>query len=69
VKVPCVTIRDNTERPETVEVGANVVAGVEPEGIVKAAVEMIDRKRDWKQPFGDGHAAERIGKILENKLG
>jgi UDP-N-acetylglucosamine 2-epimerase (non-hydrolysing) len=32
LKVPCVTVRGNTKRPETVEVGGNVVAGVDPEG-------------------------------------
>ncbi len=68
LKVPCVTIRENTERPETVEVGANVVAGVEPEGIARAASMMMERRRDWTQPFGDGHAAERIVRILEEKL-
>lgn len=68
LRVPCVTIRENTERPETVEVGANVVAGVEPEGIVRSALMMIDRKREWPNPFGDGHAAERIVKTLDEKL-
>jgi len=31
LKVPCVTLRDNTERPETAEVGANVLAGADPD--------------------------------------
>jgi UDP-N-acetylglucosamine 2-epimerase (non-hydrolysing) len=44
------------------------VAGVEPEGIVRAALAMMERKREWPNPFGDGHAAERIVKILEEKL-
>ena len=63
--VPCVTLRYNTERPETVEVGANIVAGTEPGEIVRCAEEMLQRSRDWKNPFGDGHAATRIASILE----
>ena len=57
---PCVTLRDSTERPETVDVGANRIAGVDPEAVVAAAVEMRDRPRDWENPFGDGRAADRI---------
>jgi UDP-N-acetylglucosamine 2-epimerase (non-hydrolysing) len=64
LRVPCVTLRDNTERPETVTVGANVLAGAEAERIVGCAVAMLARKRDWANPFGDGHAAERILNIV-----
>ena len=58
--VPCVTLRDSTERPETVEVGANVVAGTRPDGILKAGLKMARKKGDWRNPFGDGKAASRI---------
>ena len=58
--VPCVTLRDNTERPESVEAGANVLAGAEPARIVEAACAMRARARGWPNPFGDGHAAGRI---------
>jgi UDP-N-acetylglucosamine 2-epimerase (non-hydrolysing) len=58
--VPCVTLRDNTERPETVAVRANVLAGAAPESILKCAREMLAGKRSWENPFGDGRAAERI---------
>lgn len=64
LKVPCVTLRNNTERPETVSAGANTVAGTNPEGILRAASKMLGSKRDWKNPFGDGRAAERILRIL-----
>lgn len=60
LRVPCVTLRDNTERPESLEVGANRLAGADPARIVAAAVEMAASKRDWTQPFGDGRAAGRI---------
>jgi UDP-N-acetylglucosamine 2-epimerase (non-hydrolysing) len=66
--VPCVTVRDNTERPETVEVGANIVAGAVPENILKAAQMMMAGTKQWENPFGDGKAAVRIIEILEGKL-
>lgn len=64
LKVPCVTLRNNTERSETVEVGSNVLAGTEPETILKCAKLMLDKANDWKNPFGDGESAEKIVKIL-----
>jgi UDP-N-acetylglucosamine 2-epimerase (non-hydrolysing) len=60
--VPCVTLRDSTERPETLEVGANVLAGADPRNISRKAEEMIQKKGRWRNPFGDGRAAERIVK-------
>ena len=62
--VPCVTLRDNTERPESVEVGANVLAGAEPDSIVAAARRMMARARDWANPFGDGRSGLRIVDLL-----
>lgn len=62
--VPCVTLRDNTERPESVEVGANALAGAEPEAIVRTARAMAAKPRDWANPFGDGRSGERIVEIL-----
>ncbi|MFB6130638.1 MAG: non-hydrolyzing UDP-N-acetylglucosamine 2-epimerase [Salinigranum sp.] len=58
--VPCATLRDNTERPETIEAGANCLAGTDPERISAAAREMIEVPRDWRNPFGDGDAAARV---------
>ena len=63
--VPCVTLRDNTERPETVEVGANVLAGTSPDAILRCARAMLAKPARWENPFGDGHAAEHILSILE----
>lgn len=62
--VPCVTLRDNTERPETLEVGANILAGASAERIVECARLMLEKKDKWVNPFGDGKAAERIVKII-----
>jgi UDP-N-acetylglucosamine 2-epimerase (non-hydrolysing) len=66
--VPCVTLRDNTERPETLEVGSNVLAGTRPEEIVKMTRLMLGRSKKWKNPFGDGKAGRAIIKILMNKF-
>ena len=60
LRAPCVTLRDNTERPETVEVGANVLAGVERGRVMDAAERMIAALRNWPCPFGDGRSGERI---------
>jgi UDP-N-acetylglucosamine 2-epimerase (non-hydrolysing) len=65
--VPCVTIRHSTERPETVTAGANIIAGVLPDGIIKAAERMLERQRSWKNPFGDGNTGERIITTLCNQ--
>jgi len=64
LRVPCVTLRDNTERPESVEVGANVLAGADPGRIVEAARLMASKARDWANPFGDGRSGERIVDLL-----
>ncbi len=60
LRVPCVTMRENTERPETIDVGANVLAGTDPKRILKQARRMLDVPRRWRNPFGDGKAGERI---------
>ncbi len=67
--VPCVTLRYNTERPETLEVGSNILAGTEPDEIVERAEYMLEKPRGWPNPFGDGRAGERIARILGEELG
>lgn len=62
--VPCVTLRTTTERPETVHVGANLVAGFDPDRILACAKKMFGKKRGWVNPFGDGRAAERIVSLI-----
>ena len=64
IGVPCVTLRDNTERQETVEVGSNILAGTEPGMIVKCARTMLAKENKWKNPFGDGKAAEKIMNVM-----
>ena len=57
LKVPCVTLRDNTERPETVDVGANLIAG-SGENIIECAKKMMESDCEWENPYGNGNAAE-----------
>ncbi len=66
--VPCVTLRDNTERPETIDVGSNVLAGTSSDRILEAAKLMVNRKKGWVNPFGDGKTAQKIVNILMEKL-
>jgi UDP-N-acetylglucosamine 2-epimerase (non-hydrolysing) len=65
IGMPCVTIRENTERPITVELGTNVLAGTTKEGILKAYIESLEKvKHAAVPPLWDGKAAERIWKEL-----
>lgn len=66
--VPCVTLRDNTERPETLEVGSNLLAGTDPGSIVERVEFMLKKHDGWMNPFGNGRAGERIIEILRGKL-
>lgn len=66
LRVPCVTIRNNTERPETVKVGGNTLAGLTAAGIAKAGKTMLHRKMKYRQPFGDGRTGRRVIKILRH---
>lgn len=60
--VPCITLRANTERPETVSIGTNELIGVNPEAVKPALAKLF--AGDWKKggipELWDGHAAERI---------
>jgi UDP-N-acetylglucosamine 2-epimerase (non-hydrolysing) len=64
LRVPCVTLRDNTERPETVDVGANILAGAASDKILDCVKVMLGRENNWINPFGDGKSGERIVEII-----
>jgi UDP-N-acetylglucosamine 2-epimerase (non-hydrolysing) len=64
LKIPCVTVRDETERPETITCGANQLAGVLPEKILSCVLEMLKCEKTWPNVFGDGKAAKRIVDFL-----
>lgn len=66
-KVPCVTLRDETEWIETVASGWNTVVGTNPD-LIKKAVEEAHSERDIKNFYGDGNASTSIANILSSKL-
>ena len=69
--VPCVTLRENTERPITVDEGTNVVVGTDPDLILSAAsAVLLGRGKQGRRPhLWDGRAAERIVDVLIVELG
>ena len=64
--VPCITLRDNTERPETCTIGTNELIGTDPAAVAPALRKLF--AGEWKKgaipPLWDGHAAERIINVL-----
>ncbi len=70
LKVPCLTLRENTERPITLEVGSNRLVGSDPAKIIAAYREITTgRVADSEiPPLWDGHAAERIVDVLQREL-
>jgi UDP-N-acetylglucosamine 2-epimerase (non-hydrolysing) len=64
---PSVTLRDNTERPEAIAVGASRLAGADTAEIVKSIEIMMNTKAVWTNPFGDGIAAQKIVSIVYSR--
>lgn len=62
--VPCVILRETTERPEAVHVGAARIAGVRSDAILAATRELLESARAWENPFGDGKSGERIALLV-----
>ena len=69
--IPCITLRENTERPITVELGTNTIAGNNPAKIVVAAFRALDNPPNKSAPrvppLWDGHTADRILDALIEK--
>jgi len=64
--IPCLTLRENTERPITVSVGTNRVVGTRPDQVAAEALRILDGdgSRGGVPALWDGHAAARIVEVL-----
>ncbi|MBI3579818.1 MAG: UDP-N-acetylglucosamine 2-epimerase, partial [Ignavibacteriales bacterium] len=68
--IPCLTVRENTERPITVEIGTNQLCGLDVDRIIRASFEVFDGKTKHGSipEFWDGNTAERIAAILNDTI-
>lgn len=64
---PCVTLRENTERPEVVEVGASILAGRDHDLIMKSVSGMLNKDTNWQNPLGDGNSAKNIYNVVSGR--
>jgi UDP-GlcNAc3NAcA epimerase len=67
--IPCVTLREKTEWPETVELGANVVAGTDPDTIKEAIFSSRFCGHNGATPYGDGKASQKIVETILSSKG
>ena len=69
--IPCMTLRDSTERPETVTLGTNELLGTSPSAVGPALARLMsgEWKRGTSPPLWDGRAAERIAEVLDRIVG
>ena len=71
---PVLVLRNETERPEAVEAGTVKIAGVDEENIYNMTRELIEKPEEYEKmahavnPYGDGHASERIVKAILDKF-
>ncbi len=69
LKTPCVTVRDTTEWPETIDAGANVLVEPDPAKIHQAVMEMTGRTGFTAgNPFGDGNASDHIARFIREHI-
>lgn len=66
LKVPCITLRNTTERPETVTIGCNFVLGAKNSNILEHVEHMLKKERNWGAIYGDGKSSEFIIKKLKD---
>ncbi len=66
LRIPAVTLRDTTERPETVECGSNIISGLNKENILNCTKTMLSINKKWEFPVGyiDNNVSDKIVKYL-----
>jgi UDP-N-acetylglucosamine 2-epimerase (non-hydrolysing) len=69
LKVPCLTLRDSTERPSTVREGSSVLVGNDSKKLLRCADRILAGrwKKSGRPKFWDGRAAERIARVLASR--
>lgn len=67
---PCITIRESTERPETIEAGSNILSGLHPDNMVDSISLITSKESDWKwnDALGDGKTASKVVNILRGQI-
>jgi UDP-N-acetylglucosamine 2-epimerase (non-hydrolysing) len=65
LRIPCFTLRENTERPITIELGTNTLFGLEPERLRELPTLLAEPKHGQIPPLWDGHAGERAAEEIE----
>jgi len=68
LKIPCIIMRNNTERPESVELGMSVLSGLSTTKIDSAINSMLLSQIKWSNPYGEGNTANQMINILKEKL-
>jgi UDP-N-acetylglucosamine 2-epimerase (non-hydrolysing) len=70
LQIPCITLRENTERPITCEIGTNVICGRDMDSVRREVARIIrgEKRRGTVPPLWDGHAGERVAKVLVEQL-
>jgi len=68
--VPCVTIRESTERPEYIEAGGNILSGLDPDNLVRSVklITSSEKELKWNNYLGDDKTSDRIANILRGKI-
>ena len=68
--VPCVTIRESTERPEYIEAGGNILSGLDPDNLVESIkiITSSENKLEWNKSLGDTKTSDKVANILRGKI-
>lgn len=66
--IPCLTLRENTERPETLIGGGNRIVGTASNAILSGVEKMLRKKIRWSNPFGSGESASKVIDVIRRDI-